>query len=220
MTTHEIQKLVYHGCGRVFDEVMDSGKAGRMGGYFYREFPRYSGGRYNAAGCPFSNEGKNDEDEEVVALKIVHECTGLEVIMGKRMLRAWNGLTRSTRVEHAWLCLCGELCEMHKVSTRYQGLFSGSASSEGRLGAGLPASEGRALIKLAAGRGLNKPCKVRVVFSGNNVGWGDSPHAMLPEYAAEPVTLLSPCMMDLWTSVPESYNRRAPMYVKWVYRRV
>ena len=216
MSTREVQKRVYHGFGRIFEEVMDSGKAGRMGGYFYRELPRYSGGRYNAAGCPYWKKHENDKEEEVVVLKtIVHECTSLEFIMGKMMLQAWKRRVKAALVEYEWLFICSVLCEKHNVRTRYQGALSGFLVSGNQFGVKQHATEGRAWLKLSSGSDFSDRHKMRVVFSANNVSRGTSSLAPLSGYTAEPVMLQSSRMMDLWTNVPESHNCRNNTYVTW-----
>ena len=137
--------------------------------------------------------------------------------MGKMMLRAWKGRVRAALVEYEWLFMCGGLCEKYNVRTKYHGLLSDFLSSKNQLGAGSSANGGCAWIKLSSGSGLNERHKVRVVFSGNpyNASRSASSIVPLPGYTAEPVLLQSSRMMDLWTSVPESHNRRNNTYVTW-----
>ena len=161
-----------------------------------------------------SNKSKRNDDEGVVVPELVHECTSLEVIMGKRMLQAWNGMRKSVRIGHTWRYMYDELREVRKVSMRFRNLICCSDSSKSRCETG-PSTSNGSVHMLVVGRGPNKPYKLRAVFRGNDVHWDDSPRALLREYAAEPVTMMSSCMMDLWTCVPDSYARRAPMFVKW-----
>ena len=123
MPESQVRAHWYRGFERALDEIVTDEFARCVGGYFYREFPRYHAGH-----CPVDRKAlqyppdgwfampscaKGDDGEGVVNPDCTYECTSLDVLAHQQAFRAWSNQRKTARTVLAWGRLSSEACEAY-----------------------------------------------------------------------------------------------------------
>ena len=130
MSEAQIQAHWHSGFRRVLKEMVADNVTGLLGGYFYREFPRYYAGsrfRYHelshhsgGGGKLFPRGSAACGGDGALNPNRIHACASLQVIAYRRMLRAWGDARRTSCVTRAWIRLSYKVCESHEASLQYR----------------------------------------------------------------------------------------------------
>ena len=184
-----------------------------MGGYFYREFPRYCADlhvthprmhRYSGFGsgvCSPCREVTRDMDAAVNPNR-VHACTSLQVIAYRQIFRAWATVKRMPYVVRAWVRFAYKASLGHEASRMYQNVHGMFAQVADNTDSDSDQSMWNEVTHVSATDGrLNKFLKQRIVFRGNHVSFSSPPRAQLRSSFLVPARTYPAIAVNPWTYV-------------------
>ena len=209
----QIQAHWHVGFRRVLKEMVTDNVKGLMGGYFYREFPRYHADRrathpmmhrYSGFGsgvCSPCREVTRDMDAAVNRNR-VHACTSLQVIAYRQIFRAWAAVKRMPYAARAWVRFAYKACLSHEALLTYRDVHGMFAQVADNTDSDSDQSMLNEVMHVPVGNcRLSKFRKQRIVFRGNPVSFSLSPRALLRSSFLVPMRTQPALAADPWTYI-------------------